>query len=42
MLGTGDITAGKYQIIRKIGSGGMSEVYLVKDLTLQRTWRKLC
>ena len=38
MPGAGDITAGKYQIIRKIGSGGMSEVYLVKDLTLQRTW----
>ncbi|HID24623.1 MAG TPA: serine/threonine protein kinase, partial [Planctomycetaceae bacterium] len=30
-------TLGKYQIIRKIGAGGMGAVYLAKDIELKRT-----
>ena len=28
----------RYRVIRKIGSGGMSEVYLVSDIKLEKTW----
>ncbi|MBQ9061357.1 MAG: serine/threonine protein kinase [Eubacterium sp.] len=34
----GRIAGEKYQIIGKIGSGGMSVVYLARDLTLKQKW----
>ena len=30
------IVGERYEIIRKIGSGGMADVYLAKDLVLNR------
>ncbi|MBR0396637.1 MAG: serine/threonine protein kinase [Eubacterium sp.] len=34
----GSIAGKRYQIIREIGSGGMSVVYLARDLTLKQEW----
>ncbi len=36
MIGSGTIIAGRYEIEKKIGAGGMSDVYKAKDLTLGR------
>lgn len=35
---TGTMFDDKYQIIGKLGSGGMSTVYLAKDIKLQKLW----
>lgn len=37
-LKKGEIIAGKYEIIKPIGKGGLSTVYLVKDIRLCKTW----
>ena len=34
----GSVAGKRYQIIREIGSGGMSVVYLARDLTLKQEW----
>ena len=36
MLRVGTILNGRYEIISAIGSGGMSNVYKAKDMTLKR------
>ena len=38
MLKSGTIIANKYEIIRKIGQGGMSIVYLAMDVVLNKQW----
>ncbi len=38
MLNKGDILADRYQVISFINGGGMSRVYLVKDLRLETQW----
>lgn len=38
MLNKGDILADRYQIVSFIDGGGMSRVYLVKDLRLETQW----
>ena len=35
-MDTGERISGRYKIIRKIGSGGMANVYLAQDLILER------
>ena len=36
MIETGMIIAGRYEVEKKIGTGGMSDVYKAKDHTLGR------
>lgn len=38
MLQVGTILDNKYQVIRHVGSGGMSEVYLLLDVHLNKQW----
>ena len=38
MLQVGTIVADKYEIVKKIASGGMSTVYLAMDSVLNKTW----
>lgn len=38
MAEVGDIIAGKYEILKEIGHGGMSVVYLANDTHLNRNW----
>ena len=33
---TGKILDSRYEIIKKIGSGGMADVYMAKDILLDR------
>ena len=35
-MNTGERISGRYKIIKKIGSGGMANVYLAEDLILER------
>ena len=35
MIQIGKIFAGRYKIIQQIGRGGMADVYLARDLTIQ-------
>ena len=35
-----ELLGGRYQIIKKIGSGGMAIVYLAKDLSTRRIYRR--
>lgn len=34
----GEIVGGKYEILKEIGQGGMSTVYLVMDTRLKKNW----
>ena len=34
----GEIIEGRYEVIREIGRGGMSTVYLVRDIRLRKDW----
>ncbi len=38
MAEIGSIIEGKYEILKKIGKGGMSEVYLARDTHLNKQW----
>ena len=38
MIQTGSVLEGKYEILKKIGEGGMSQVYLAMDLRLKKQW----
>lgn len=38
MAEVGSIIAGKYEIVRLIGEGGMSRVYLAMDINLNKQW----
>ena len=38
MLSQGDVLKKKYRILRKIGSGGMSTVWLAEDIDLKKQW----
>jgi eukaryotic-like serine/threonine-protein kinase len=38
MAEVGNIIEGKYEILKKIGKGGMSEVYLAMDMHLNKQW----
>ena len=38
MIKAGDILEGKYKILEKIGTGGMSTVWLAMDTTLNKQW----
>ena len=38
MIRAGDILDGKYKILERIGSGGMSTVWLAMDTTLNKQW----
>ena len=38
MAEVGNIIAGKYEIVRLIGEGGMSRVYLAMDINLNKQW----
>ena len=35
---TGEIVYNKYEIVSLIGKGGMSEVYLARDIQLKKEW----
>lgn len=39
MAKIGDVIDGKYQILSLIGEGGMSRVWLARDMRLLKTWR---
>ena len=36
MLEIGEILGGRYEILKRIGSGGMADVYMAKDQKLNR------
>lgn len=38
MLKTGDLIDGKYRILRKVGQGGMSVVYMAVNERANKTW----
>lgn len=38
MAEVGNIIAGKYEVVRLIGEGGMSRVYLAMDINLNKQW----
>lgn len=38
MIQTGTVIAGRYRILREIGRGGMSVVYLADDIRLNKQW----
>ncbi|MCR5294691.1 MAG: protein kinase [Lachnospiraceae bacterium] len=38
LMAPGTVVGGKYEILKKIGSGGMSNVYLVMDNHLNKNW----
>jgi len=38
MLSIGDILDGKYQVVKTLGQGGMSTVYLCKNIRLENLW----
>ena len=38
MANVGSVLAGKYEIVRLIGEGGMSRVYLAMDVKLNKQW----
>lgn len=38
MVSNGDVIDGKYEILKKIGQGGMSRVYLAMDNRLNKQW----
>ncbi len=38
MASMGEILDGKYEILTEIGKGGMSKVYLARDIRLNKQW----
>ena len=38
MIENGTIVGGKYEILKKIGQGGMSIVYVAMDTRLNKQW----
>ena len=38
ILEKGEVIVGRYEVLREIGRGGMSTVYLVRDIRLRKNW----